>query len=161
MFGTRDGVAATISPGDTADQAARALLCHSRNIAKLIGFYRLYQGYVASVPATGKDPAPRAIVEHAVNALDLMRVAYSRWWLSWAAGHLHLDKVSSAVASQYTLDRPFPPHANVEAQLSRNEAKAIRVFISYTHDSPEHEAKVRQLAESSPGERNRRHDRPV
>jgi len=147
MFGTRDGVAATISPGDTADQAARALLCHSRNIAKLIGFYRLYQGYVASVPATGKDPAPRAIVEYAVNALDLMRVAYSRWWLSWAAGHLHLDKVSSVAASQYNLDRPFPPHANVQAQLSGNEAKTIRVFISYTHDGPDHEAKVRQVAD--------------
>lgn len=147
MFGSNDGVAVSIdSKKDELDHSGKALLCHSRNIPKLIGFYRLYHAYLEFYGSQSGSSGPRRTLEHALQSLDLMRAKYSTWWIAWASARMHLDDAPKTVAAKYGLERPFPPSQNTQKLLQRRAEDIIPVFISYTHDSQTHKDRVLRFA---------------
>ena len=110
---TVDGMATRTGQGNDPDHASRARLCNHRNVAKLIGFYRLYHSYINYLDQRGKaEMVSEPILEHAVNALDRMRINYSMWWIRWATTRreIGLEEPVASLVKEYKIERRLPPH---------------------------------------------------
>jgi hypothetical protein len=108
---SKSGMAVYIDPGTDPARADRARLCDHRNVVKLLSFHRLYHAFVEEA-SQAKTEVPREAVEHAVNALDVMRVKYSRWWIRWGSERLRLEQPVKAAVERYGIGRVNPPHQN-------------------------------------------------
>ena len=115
---SKSGMAVYIDPGANPERANRARLCDHRNVAKLLGFYRLYHAFVKDA-SQAKGEVSRDAVEHAVDALDVMRIKYSRWWIRWGSERLRLEQPVKAAVERYGLARVNPPNQNISIPSSK------------------------------------------
>jgi hypothetical protein len=118
-----NGMAVYIEPGEEPARADRARLCDHRNIVKLLGFYRLYQAFLDEASRT-KGQIPPETVDHAVRALDEMRIKYSRWWIRWGTERLKLELPVRAAVERYGIQRAKPPSQKTSAPSSMPAAAA-------------------------------------
>jgi hypothetical protein len=124
VLASNNGVAVYIEPGEDPKRAERARLCHHRNIVKLLGFYRLYQAFVADAGRANTDVG-KDIVQHAVTALDEMRVKYSRWWIRWGTERLGLERSVKAAVERYGIARVNPPNQKTIVPPSKLNVEAV------------------------------------
>ncbi|MGB7761825.1 MAG: hypothetical protein WBL61_18475 [Bryobacteraceae bacterium] len=117
-----NGMAVYIEPGEVAARADRARLCDHRNVVKLLGFYRLYQAFLEDASQT-TETIPPGIVGHAVNAMDEMRVKYSRWWIRWGSERLRLERPVKAAVERYGINRVKPPNQKTSVPPSTPNAE--------------------------------------
>jgi hypothetical protein len=122
-FGAEHGVALFGRPGATI----RARRCHHKNISRLMGFFQLYQGYLADRAASPANGAPD-VLQHAVDAYDKMAVRYSKQWIRWARARFRLDESVKAVVQAHGLTRLHPPDDHQPLPQATR-----RAFISYSH----------------------------
>jgi hypothetical protein len=127
IFGSEHGLALFIRPAEKAPAATRARRCNHKNISRLIGWYLLYQSYLAG-RAGSPDQAGTEFLQHAVDAYDTMAVRYSRFWIRWARARFRLDEPVKAVVKAYGLKRTHPPDDHIPLPQAN-----LRVFISYSH----------------------------
>lgn len=126
---SKSGMAVYIDPGTDPVRANRARLCDHRNVAKLLGLYRLYHAFVEEA-SQAKGDVPREAVEHAVRALDVMRVKYSRWWIRWGSERLRLEQPVKAAVERYGIGRVNPPNQNTSIPPSP-KVKAVLNYKAF------------------------------
>jgi hypothetical protein len=112
IFGSQKGVALFDRPGEDNTRATLARRCHHKNVARLIGWYQLYQAYLAE-QAESRGATDRGVLQHAVKAYDTMAVKYSRVWIRWARQRFRLDEPVKAVVEAYGLVRKQSPDDHV------------------------------------------------
>ncbi|MCC6367356.1 MAG: TIR domain-containing protein [Bryobacterales bacterium] len=145
ILGSKSGMAIHIPDGGDAAHARRARMCDHRNVVKLLSFYRLYQAFLAEAGAAPLE-VPRPLLQHALDALDLMRVKYSRWWIRWGSMRLRLEQPVKSAIGRYSLDRLNPPDQRTDPAAPPDPDRHPTVFISYSHDSDQHMTRVREFA---------------
>jgi len=127
---SKSGMAVYIDPGADANRASRARLCDHRNVAKLLSFHRLYHSFVEEA-CQAKGEVPKEAVEHAVNALDGMRIKYSRWWIRWGSERLRLEQPVKAAVERYGLSRLNPPHQKTSIQGASPKVIAVLNYKAF------------------------------
>lgn len=136
VVGAKDGMAGSVEGEERhPERASRTVTCQNRNVARLIGFYKLYHAYAAWLAYQPELPVARATAEHIVNALDLMRVEYSQCWVNWATARLRLNGPLKRLAESHGIARLFPPHENAEEACARYGRMSPRVVIGYSGDN--------------------------
>ena len=136
-FAARSGFATYIKPGVDLQHAQRAAGCHHRNVAKQVGFFRLYHGLLKAVDDERLRTAAAPVLQAALDTYDLQAIAFSKWWARWGTAVLHLDAPVRRVEEAYGLDRRYAHDRNAK-WLGGGSAPAerrSRVFISYSHDN--------------------------
>lgn len=114
IFGASKGIALIVRPGGLDGHSTRARRCYHKNVARLIGWYRLYQDYLEG-PSAGRDGVQNAVLQHAVDALDKMAVRYSPIWIRWARQRFALDRAVQEVVASHNLRRTRRPDDHVDA----------------------------------------------
>jgi len=112
VFGSQNGVALFVRPGVQDTHATSARRCYHKNIARLIGWYLLYQAFLAG-HAESQDETDKRALQHAVDAYDTMAVKYSTVWIRWARQRFRLDEPVQAVVAAYGLKRTQSPDEHV------------------------------------------------
>ncbi len=112
VFGSKNGVALFVRPGEHDTHATRARRCYHKNVARLLGWYLLYQAYL-SAHAGSQIAGDKAILQHAVNAYDTMAVKYSKIWICWARRRFLFDEPVKAVVAANSLTRTLSPDGYV------------------------------------------------
>jgi hypothetical protein len=108
IFGSEKGVALFVRPGVKDSHATRARRCYHKNVARLIGWYLLYQAYLAE-HAESPDETDKRVLQHAVDSRDTMAVKYSTVWIRWARQRFGMDEPVKAVVEAYGLKRTHSP----------------------------------------------------
>lgn len=135
-FGSERGMALFVRPALRDTRTTNARRCHHKNIARLIGWYLLYQEYLAD-RAVSQDLLAPEFLQHAVDAYDRMAVRYSKYWIRWARARFHLDNPLKAAVAAHALTRLHPP----DSQVPPPEAN-LRAFISYSHKDEKFRAEL-------------------
>lgn len=141
---TANGMAAHIAGAEDPGHARRAALCHHKNAAKLLGFFRLYQSYLQLVAASRQshffEPGaarpsydPVALLDQVIGSYDQMAVQYSRWWTRWGAAVLALDKPVELVAGRYGIRRRGNHNVHQQRPDRAPLPSRTSVFVSYSH----------------------------
>lgn len=114
ILGGKNGIALIIRPGGLDGHSTLARRCYHKNVARLIGWYRLYQDYLSG-QAASRDGIQTAVLQHAVDSLDIMAVRYSPIWIRWARQRFSLDGPVQEVVRNHNLTRTRRPDDHVDA----------------------------------------------
>jgi hypothetical protein len=131
-FCCNEGLAAYLSPGRSNEHSQRAAFCHHQNLAKLLGFYRLYHAFLGYTNRS--QPLPVDVLTHAVNALDLMRIRYSNWWIRWASTRpeFNIEDWLGELVEYHNINRKYPPYK--WARKTQGPNTVINKKIIYMRD---------------------------
>jgi hypothetical protein len=127
FFGSQHGIALFVQPDKRDAMTTLARRCNHKNVARLLGFYRLCQGYLAQQAGIPADAAQTELLQYVVAAHDRMAVQYSKYWIRWARARFRLDQPVEQVAAAHKLKRLSPP------DLHAPPAAVLRAFVSYSH----------------------------